>query len=508
MTLLTERYTNQIAGVLSCYDRIIVTGTLPGICYAEGMASYLRIHGIRLFDYPQFVEPLREAIRENAERLAREHGLEIEFIRSAHAFRKEERVRAILAQRGDQPGLVHVFSAMEPCAAFTPWHDKATGRTTLRYKDGKCLHYYFYFLDSEFGLCYLRVPTWAPFRLQFYSNGHHWLAGKLRQAGIACQPLDNTFSTIADFSQAQALADAFRIERLHHALDGFAERYCPVLERFGATYHWSIMQVEYATDLIFHRQDELRPLYDALVRTAVHAVKPDHIATFLGRKLTGHYQDELGNDFHTRVEGACLKHHMGPVALKLYDKQALVLRIETTVNDVAFFRHHRTVEHRHGTSETKLAPMQKTIYSLGPLRELLLAANRRYLAFLSDLTDPTAGVQRVERLAEPVRQEARSYPGFNLFSSQDLDLFLALTRGEWQISGFRNAALRRVLPDRSAPQVSRLLKRLHVHGLIKKIGRTYKYYLTQTGQQVGLTALKLRELVVIPSLAGLLPSQP
>jgi len=115
---------------------------------------------------------------------------------------------------------------------------------------------------------------------------------------------------------------------------------------------------------------------------------------------------------------------------------------------------------------------------------------------------------RVERLAEPVRQEERSYPGFNLFSSADLDLFLALTRGEWQISGFRNAALRRVLPDRSGSQVSRLLKRLHVHGLIKKIGRTYKYYLTQAGQQVVLTALKLRELVVIPSLAGLLPSQP
>lgn len=508
MSLLTERYTDQIAGVLSCYDRIIVTGTLPGLCYAEGMATYLRIHGIRLFDYPQFVEPLREAIRENAEELAREHGLEIEFIRSAHGFRKEERIQAVLAQRGTQPGLVHVFSAMEPCAAFTPWHDKATGRTTLRYKDGKCLHYYFYFLDAEFGLCYLRVPTWAPFRLQFYCNGHNWLAGKLQQAGIAFQPLDNTFRTIADFAQAQALADAFPTERLHHALDGFAERYCPVLERFGATYHWSIMQVEYATDLIFHRQDELRPLYDALVRTAIHAVKPDHIATFLGRKLTGHYQDELGNDFHTRVEGACLKHHMGPVALKLYDKQALVLRIETTVNDVSFFRHHRTVEHRHGTSETKLAPMQKTIYSFGPLRELLLAANRRYLAFLSDLTDPTAGVQRVQRLAEPVRQEARSYPGFNLFSSADLDLFLALTRGEWQISGFRNAALRRVLPDHSAPHVSRLLKRLHVHGLIKKIGRTYKYYLTQAGQQVILTALKLRELVVIPSLAGLLPSQP
>jgi hypothetical protein len=505
--LLTERYAEQIAGVVSCYDRLVIMGTLPGVCYAEGMAAYLRSQGLRLFDYPRIAEPWREEIRQNAERLAQEHGLTIEFIRSVHAFRKEDRIRALLAQRGEQPGLVHIFAAMEPCAAFTPWHDKASGRTMLRYKDGKCLHYYFYFIDEEFGLCYLRVPTWAPFRLQFYCNGHNWLAGQLRRAGIACETLDNTFRLLGDSTRAQTLADAFPLTQLHHTLDALAARYCPVLAHFGATYHWSLMQVEYATAIIFHRQEDLRPLYESLVRTAVHAVKPDNVATFLGRKLTGHYADELGNDFHTRGEGARLKHHMGPVALKLYDKQALVLRIETTVNDVSFFRHHRTVEHRDGTSETKLAPMQRTIYSLAPLRELLRAANRRYLAFLSDLADPTAGVQQVERLAEPVRREERTYRGFNLFSAEDLALFIVLARGEWQISGFRNATLRRVLPDRSGPQVSRLLKRLHLHGLIRKIGHTYKYYLTPTGQQVALTALKLRDLVVIPSLAGLLPSQ-
>jgi len=506
MTLLTERYAEQIAGVLSCYDRLIITGTLPGVCFAEGMARHLSVRGVRLFDYPRFVEPLREDLRANAEQVAQQHGLTIEFIRSAGAFRKEDRIRAILQQRGEQPGLVHIFSAMEPCPAFTPWHDKVTGRTTLRYKDGKCLHYSFYLIDPEFGLCYLRVPTWAPFRLQFYCNGHAWLAGQLRRAGIPYAPLDNTFRLLGDVARAQALADAFPIERLHRVLDRLAQQYCPVAAQFGVTYHWSLMQVEYATDLIFHRQADLRPLYETLVRTAIHAVKPDHVATFLGRTLTGHYQDELGNNFHTRVEGTRLKHQMGPVAIKLYDKQGLVLRIETTVNDVTFFRHHRTVEHRNGTTEAKLAPMQKTIYSLAPLRDLLRAANRRYLAFLSDLADPTAGVRQVAHLAEPMHHHGRSYRGFNPFAAEDLALLLALARGEWHISGFRNASLQRVLPDRTGPQISRLLKRLHVHGLIKKIGHTYKYYLTQRGQQVILTALKLRELVVIPSLAGLAPA--
>jgi hypothetical protein len=256
------------------------------------------------------------------------------------------------------------------------------------------------------------------------------------------------------------------------------------------------------------RQAALRPLYETLVRTALHAVKPAPVATFLGRKLTGNYADDLGNDFHTRLAGTRLKHHRGPVALKLYDKQALVLRSETTVNDVSFCRPHRTVEQRDGTTETTLAPMRRTIDSLGPLRDLL-AAKRRYLAFLSDLSDPRGGVQQSAQVAEPTRQDDRSYRsyrGFNLFSADDLALFTALARGAWQSSGFRNSSLRRVLPPYCGPQLARVLKRLHVHGLIKKVGHTYKYYLTHAGQQAVLTALKLRALVVIPSLAGLLPA--
>lgn len=157
---------------------------------------------------------------------------------------------------------------------------RRTGKTTLRGRDGKCLHYYFYFIDAEFGLCYFRVPTWAPFRLQFYCNGHNWLAGKLRQAGIACTQLDNTFLSVADFARAQELADSFPVDRLHRLLDRAASQFCPVLPRFETAYHWSLMQVEYATDLVFRRQADLRPLYDTLVRTAVHAVKAEHVATF------------------------------------------------------------------------------------------------------------------------------------------------------------------------------------------------------------------------------------
>lgn len=501
MTLLTERYTKQIRGVLSCHDRVIISGTLPQLCYAEGMERYLRSQGIRLFDYPRFAEPYRERIRENAEAIAQENGLEIEFLRGS-TTRKEDRVQEILKDRGDHPGLVCIFSAMESCPSYRAWHDKQTGETTLHGREAQCLHYYFYFIDADLGLCYLRVPTWMPFRLQFYFNGHNWLARQLHKAGISFTQIDNCFVDLSDFDRAQALADSFPVEQLHEKLNQFATRFCPVFQDFGVTYHWSLMQVEYSTDIVFRRREDLRPIYETLTRTAIHAVKPDRIATFLGRKLTGNYQGELGNDFHTRIEGTCIKHHMGSVDLKMYDKYGLVLRLEVCTNDVSFFKHYRRVEHRNAPAEMKWAPMKKTIYSLPPLREALVAANRRYLEFLSTLDDPSVGLRIVEKISESVSHEDRNYAGFNLFASPDLDLLCALVRGEFNVSGFDNKSLRRGIPGNpSGPQVSRQLKRLRLHGLIKKVGKRYKYYLTQLGRAVILTALKLRELLVIPSLA-------
>src|SRR5437773_9008632 len=92
--LLTERYQSQIAGVLSCYDRIIIQGTIPKWCYAKGMTDYFYEHNIRIFDYPKWAEPWRDAIRENMERIAAENGIEIEFIRSKkNKFRDRKSTR-------------------------------------------------------------------------------------------------------------------------------------------------------------------------------------------------------------------------------------------------------------------------------------------------------------------------------------------------------------------------------------------------------------------------------
>jgi hypothetical protein len=496
---LLERYEDRITGVLSCYDRLVITGTVPVICYAEGMTRFLYSQGIRIFDYPQFAQSLRDRVRDGAASLAAAAGIAIEHIAKSHV-RKEEVVARVLEQRGDHPGLVHIISAMEACDSYRPWHDKTSGKTFVRPDSGKCLHYYFYFMDADLGLIYLRVPTWAPFRLQFYCNGHNWLARQLGREGIGYTMADNSFVRIDDWQRAQELADALSPDLLHRVLDGYAARCCPVCDVFGQSYHWSLMQVEYATDVAFRSATTLGPLYEQLVRQSVLSVKAEQVASFLGRQITPQLAQEVGSQFSTRIEGTCIKHRFGKSSIKMYDKCGIVLRIETTANDVSFFKHHRKVEHRDSPPTRELAPVKKSIHSLIDLREILLGCNRRYLAHLSALDDFSAGVRALDRLTKPRKVEEKTVKGINFFEQGDSALLHALQNPKANIAGIRRADLLPDLEMFSPNRLSRQLRRLLDLGVIKRVTGTYRYYLTKAGRAATAAARRLTEATIIPEM--------
>jgi hypothetical protein len=154
------------------------------------------------------------------------------------------------------------------------------------------------------------------------------------------------------------------------------KQFCPVPQQFEESRNWTLDTVEYATDVVFQRQGDQQGMYGDWVRTAIHTVKPKDIATFLGKKLNGNYQGEMGNRYNTRIEGTRIRHSMETVSIKMYDKFGQIPRIETTVKDVTFFRHCREVEQRDGNRVAKYAAMKKTIYRLGALRELAAASHR------------------------------------------------------------------------------------------------------------------------------------
>ncbi len=260
------------------------------------------------------------------------------------------------------------------------------------------------------------------------------------------------------------------------------------------------MQVEYATDLAFRSTTSLGPLYEQLIRETVLSVKAEQIATFLGRQITPLLAQEIGSRFSTRIEGTCVKHRFGKCSIKMYDKCGIVLRIETTTNDVSFFKHHRKVEHRNGPPTRGIAPLKKTIYSLIDLREILVGCNRRYLAHLSALDDFSAGVRALGRLTKPHEVDGKTVKGINFFEPGDSALLHALQNPSVNIAGIRRAELLPNLEMFSPARLSRQLRRLLDLGVIKRIKGTYRYYLTKAGRAATAAAERLKQATIVPAM--------
>ncbi len=107
--------------------------------------------------------------------------------------------------------------------------------------------------------------------------------------------------------------------------------------------------------------------------------------------------------------------------------------------------------------------------------------------------DPAPAYRQVEELTEPVVVSGRSHAGFNPASPGDVRLFRAVLAGENLLHGFRNADIRAALYGdtedgddrrRQSHAVGRMLKRLHVRGLIAKVPHSHRWHVSKKGHQV------------------------
>lgn len=497
-----KTYSNKIEGTISCFDRMIISGSLDQWGYSHGMQSYLLRNNVLVFDFPKFAKQFSDQIRNQVETIAKQHNVSIEYIRSPQRFNKELNIKKKIESRGAHPGIVHIYTSLELCDAYEPWYDKTTKKATLKTRTSKCIHYYIYLIDKYLGLSFLRIPTWIPCRVQFYFNGHNYLAYKLQKNNIDFEMQDNAFTEISDYQKAQALSNNFRAEDFHQWLDKIISQYIPFLKPTLQSYRWTLTQTEYSTDVIFKKQEDLKLLYEEIILKSIHSVKPENVATFFSRKLAANYAQEVGTKYNKQIQGTRIKHFMGANSIKMYDKASKVLRVETTVNDITEFKVYREVLTRSGQTEMKFASMKKSIYSLHDLAKQCQSSNARYLDFIASFEDNSEGKKNLWKISKKETDNNRSYREFNFFNENDAQILNALMSGGFNINGFRNKNLRKILNNQfSSAQMSRIIKRLHVFGLIKKIKNSFKYYLTKFGKKVIAAGLIVKEFNIIPSLA-------
>lgn len=504
MEQFLQQHESRISGIIAGYDRMIFRGTLRSLSYVKGMDIWLSTQKVLLKDFGKYAEKVSRQIIEHAEGLAKEAGQAVQYLKSANES-KEEMARKIAEKKGMSEGLICILSSVEPCHSYSIRGDRASGKLRLAWEPRKCLHYYFYYLDREFGLMHVRLQSWFPFTIRVYFNGREYLARAMKREGISFEQAGNCFTRIADLARAQQLMDELSKRSWVGFLNALARRVNPLLKKSVEMdlrpYYWSIWEGEYATDVLFKSGDDLQAIYPALCHHAIEVFRSKDVMRFLERRTNARFAGEASSNLKTRVEGVRVKHWIEENSIKMYDKAGSVLRIETTINNPRRFKVRRRTT-RQGKLVTNWVPMRRGIADLGRRVQLSRAANGRYLAALAVVGIPTPSHRILDPVSKPVEKERRRYRALRPISPEDSRLFASVMRGEFGLQSVRNQDVRQELyPEgesdpkiraKNSARVSRHMRMLRAHGLISKVTKSNCYRVTKKGLKVMSTAIKFR----------------
>src|SRR6266851_3463723 len=247
MQQFIEKFADQITGVLSGFDRLVLRGSLrrlnqgyrdpvSNVVVATGMEEYLWQRKILFKNYQHHVKQVSERLKNACLKPLRQQGVPFIFARDPHAD-KDQLARQVAQQQGITSGPVCTISSIEPSPTFE--HCKTHIIRRIR----PCGVHYHYQIHPEMGWMYARMQTWFPFNIQIGLNGREWLARQLNP--------------------------------IHEQI--FAQ--------YPTDYYWTCFQSEWATDMVFLDADYLKRLMSILIPHGMLSFSSVDVLRYFGQRV-------------------------------------------------------------------------------------------------------------------------------------------------------------------------------------------------------------------------------
>lgn len=482
---------------LECLDRVVLTVVPQGIEYPQAYINHLRSIGIDPLEHTEWARGHRDSLENHLSAVVAGNACEI--LDGNKIGRKDDHVKNVLAQRGYHDGLICVIRSMERCQTYYYAKTKTIRMLPIYFKSNKCIYFYVYYYHRDLGIVQLRIQTYAPFYCQIIVNGHRILERKLIEKGIRYTCRDNAFEAIDDPCTAQELADTITSEYVESRIRPMLFKFFPFLKTIDLPLRFTIRQVEYSADIVTNQNTSFTELMPDIIRNMAIFEPPDiarmhiHVPNAQGKAALRKYETKFGS---------CLRFSAGDSSVKLYDKGPRILRCETTCNNIAKLKGYRTVTHRNGSKTKKVAKLSKHISSLETFVNIARHVNHRLLDRLGPIIEKTYSIKRLDTVCVPVRHKDRSVRGFSFFNRADREVVQTLANPANDIHGFSRKMLLKRLPHLTPYQASYAMKRLHVHGLTKKIANSRRYFITKEGRYVISTMMIVSKEVILPSMCA------
>jgi hypothetical protein len=498
MNAFVEHHQNNIKFRYRCFDRLLLNGCIQHFLDGARAQGFFWVYRKT---YPVSRNVLREVANQYhnwAESSAQKWGVEIV---DDPKGRRDDFVKPYFEKaKADQVALI--IKAREPAGIMTAigagqkWHLETKYRWVKQYN--------FYIQDAEWGPIFVRVCPYFPFSTRICLNQHHWLAEKMKQAGIRFTQSGNAFRRCSDPAALQELADSLTAKDFLQCGHKWINRLIPFFRsserrEHGCWHNLFFSQVEYCDNLIFRRRAALDQLGDRLLDANRYLGRPDKLTVIFGRRITKQYSGKL----QTEIEDL----HLGNPVMRSYYKNGFakhyvrdhdVLRFETASNDV---------KGDYG--------INKAVENLVPLREKLQGITERYQNVQQDILETFLDRGELRKLGEPtLRPNGKRIPGLKLDHPRQLAVMSSLVRFSHVAAGdtFTTAELQAAAAEALGIPVEKFplsgvryeLWKLRAKGLIEKLPHSRRYRLLPNGYRICLLFLKLFDKIYAPLTAGLL----
>lgn len=495
--ILDQHVSLQVESV----DRVYLNLYVPRLQQPGGIYAWLRDARGLPIPSPAMLGKIGTAFVKDVERYAREHGIPLEPF--PKGVRKEVHVRPYFQAAMDQgrTGVVFIGTAQEKARSYRGVRTaqaKQSGQPWFEFQPAEVFvkWFYFYILDPEFGPCFLKQCTYAPFTGRLYVNGHEWAKRQLAKAGIGYRELDNGFLSVDQPRHLQTICDSFgpaQIQALFRRWQAaLPQPFTEVDRQAGFDYRLSVLQMEVSLTQVFTQPRYGRAFFEQAIRDHLDLGRPDQVSLLFQRRVTrrtpGIFRTRVVQDGVNPTIQALFKHS----AVKQYFKEGRALRTETTINDTYDIGVPRGLEHL------------STLIRFGlDLNRRLLAAERQSATCLQD-------IDALDRVLAPTVVDGHRVPALRFGDPRAFALESALCLfafGPLAPQGFRAAQLRAVMPDLcggtpySSAQASYDLRRLRRKGFIQRVPKTHRYRLTPWGAMTALALVKLQERILRPALS-------
>jgi hypothetical protein len=464
----------------SCIDRLYLNGYVPKLQTGGQLCRFLCEHLGNRIASPAAIRPLHD-----------------QFVQAVACFADQQLVPIVQFERGQRKddvaaryrarfhlaeGVVFIGVAQERQFSF-----KATKHmvspTTVHFSFSRqavaVKHYYFYVQDAEWGPAFIKIGTYMPHPVRVCLNGNEWLKQQLRKERIPFDSLDNGFLWCADPERLQQLADSLSPTDVQSFFDRWLEQLpwplTPADRAAGYRHRLSIWQLEMSLTQVFTTPVYGRHFFEAVIRNNLDLGRPDRVSLLFPTRLQRNTPPP-GLGYKTRVitYGVAPSLHVEfkHSHVKQYFKEQRALRTETTINDPLDFQ--RT----------------KGLDTLPHLRTIGRKINARLLEVerVADGAMPRPAL--FERLQLPTLSPTGQRISALRFGDPRVHaLFGALCRFSHLPDGFRNRDLRplvaallcRNLASYTAGAMTYDLRRLRLHGILRRVPATQRYTLTSAG---------------------------